>query len=217
MYFNGHTNEKEISMGRGHFRNILSASALIKKTGAASDIPNAATNTEGAAALEDSPGGSQAKRSCGSDPQPGTFQKKTGAALCVFDDVSVCRYLGIRRRVLNAARKASTRGRDWDCVDDRAGMTKAWIDAYALSNHIVPKFQLGLEQIRPGNGVASVRLIGTHPNPEICSVEKLADGKRMFAHIRNIMQFPIHLNECFDCLDVGGKLEWVGRYNDCQY
>ena len=196
-------------MGKGHFKRTLSSTALVKKQGAPDD--GSAAQAECAEALSSLETVDRKRQTA--EPTSDVQDKVP----CVYDDVSVCRYLGIRRRVLNAARKASGRGRDWDCVDARAGMTKAWIDAYALNNHIVPKFGVALEPIRPRNGVASVRLIGTHPNPEICSVEKVSDGKRMFAHIRNIMQFPIHLNECFDCMIIEGKLKWAGRYNDCQY
>lgn len=178
-------------MGRGHFRNTLSA-PLKKKTDGASDAANPEKKDAAAEKAENPPRE-------------------------VFDDVTVCNYLRIRRRVLDAARKASTRGRDWDCVGEHAGMTKAWIDDYALNHHIVPNFSVELRPIESGDGVSSVRLIATHPNLEMCGVEKLADGKRMFAHVRNLLQFPMHFREGFDCITVGSRLEWVHRLNSVAY
>lgn len=176
-------------MGRGHFRNTL-ASCVSKKEAAA-------------AAAETS--GDEIKKQAARKPAT------------VFDDVTVCRYLGIRRRVLDAARTASARGTDWDCVDDHAGMTKAWIDAYALQHHLMPNFNIKLTPITSGDGVVSVRLIGTHPNLEMCGVEKLSDGSRMFAHVRNLLTYPIHFREGFDCRQVGTRLEWVHNLNDVIY
>ena len=178
-------------MGRGHFRNTLSA-PLKKKTDGASDAAD-------------------------SEKKDAAAEKAENPPREVFDDVTVCNYLRIRRRVLDAARKASARGRDWDCVGDHAGMTKAWIDAYALNHHIVPNFSVELRPIMPGDGVSSVRLVATHPNLEMCGVEKLSDGKRSFAHVRNLIKFPIHFREGFDCITVGTRLEWVHHLNSVEY
>lgn len=97
-------------------------------------------------------------------------------------------------------------------------MTRAWIDRYALEHAIAPRFtSVPLAPITDGDGIASVILVGTHPNPCRCTVELLATGERMFATVRNLYEYPIHLREAFDCLVVEGKLEWWGRINEVQY
>lgn len=138
-------------------------------------------------------------------------------AVALFDDVSVCQYLSCRRRVLNDARKGHTRGRDWDCVNLQAGMTKAWIDAYALKAGIVPNFNMPLVPIKADTTVVSVRLIGGHPSPGICLVERIADGTRSYARVRDQYQYPIHLHECFDAVFVNDHLEWTFGLNKVAY
>jgi hypothetical protein len=149
-------------------------------------------------------------------------EKKTAAegataAVVVFDDVTVCCYLKCRRRVLAAARKASARGKDWECVNGQAGMTKAWIDEYALKSGIVPNFSVELKPIAAGTKVVSVKCIGGHPSRTVLIVETIADAKRCFARVRNLDEYPISLGEVFDCIDVNGHLEWVNKYNSVKY
>lgn len=190
-------------MGRGHFRNTLSAP--FKK------------NTDAEAAAKEGVISTETTNPPADEKKDGAAEKAQNPPREVFDDVTVCNYLRIRRRVLDAARTASARGKGWDCVDDQAGMTKAWIDAYALEHHIVPNFAVQLKSIMPGNKVASVRLIATHQNLEMCGVEKLSDGSRAYAHVRNLMQYPIHFREGFDCLIVGSRLEWTQHLNQVKY
>lgn len=149
-------------------------------------------------------------------------EKKTAAeaataAVVVFDDVTVCCYLKCRRRVLAAARKASARGKDWECVNGQAGMTKAWIDEYALKNGILPNFSVELKPIAADTKVVSVKCIGGHPSRTVLIVETIADAKRCFARVRNLDEYPISLGEVFDCIDVNGHLEWVQKYNSVKY
>ena len=181
----------------------------------------ATSESDGAASCADEVGAAAPKDGTSSGNEDvstdAEAKEKRETASVVFDDVTVCRYLKIRRRVLDGARTASARGVDWDCVDAHAGMTKAWIDKYALDKHIMPNFAIKLEPIKAGDGIASVRLIGTHPNLEMCAVEKLSDGSRCFAHVRNLLKFPIHFREGFDCRVIGHRLEWVYNLNEVAY
>lgn len=136
----------------------------------------------------------------------------------IYDDVSVCRVLRLHRRVLAAARTKAARGKVWDAVGLHVGMTKGWVLDYAAEHGIVPNFAEGaLKQILPGDGVVSVRLVGTHPNPCRCTVEIVATGEREFCTVRNLYQFPIHYLEAFDAKRVEMNLEWMACLNACRY
>ena len=199
---------KESKMGRGFFKETLKNGE--KKTAAA-----AAESELNAASLHGQPKASD-------DRGANLDEKKTAAegataAVVVFDDVTVCCYLKCRRRVLAAARKASARGKDWECVNGQAGMTKAWIDEYALKSGIVPSFSVELKPIAADSKVVSVKCIGGHPSRTVLIVETIADAKRCFARVRNLDEYPISLGEVFDCIDVNGHLEWVQKYNSVKY
>lgn len=138
----------------------------------------------------------------------------------IYTDVSVCKMLHVRRRVLAEARKEVTRGRDWDAIGEEVGMTRAWIYAYALEHGIVPDF-FG-EQLKPVKGrYVSVRLIGTTPNRCLVQVEIEATKKREFARTRNIMEYPIHYMEVFSCIRIDmptdPHLEWIAAPNEAKY
>lgn len=137
----------------------------------------------------------------------------------VFTDKSVCRYLRVRRRVLAEARTQTSRGVDWDAVGEEVGMTKAWIDAYAIKHGIVPNFAVTLERI--SGKYVSVRLVGTTPNLCICIARIEASGTIMFARVRDLVTYPMHYQEVFDCLRVdapgGSRLEWIAAPNDMPY
>lgn len=225
---------KESKMGRGFFKETLKNGE--KKTAAA-----AADSELNAASLHGQPKASDDRGAnlemVGREQEgitideeariPNTVaapedEKKTepeGAteAVVVFDDVTVCCYLKCRRRVLAAARKASARGKDWECVNGQAGMMKAWIDEYALKNGIVPNFSVELKPIAADTKVVSVKCIGGHPSRMVLIVETIADAKRCFARVRNLDEYPISLGEVFDCIEVNGHLEWVNKYNSVKY
>ncbi len=140
----------------------------------------------------------------------------TGAGKEIYDDVSVCRALGIRRRVLAAARVRPARGADWDALDEHAGMTRAWIGRKAEETNVAVDWG-SLKRIEVGDGVVSVRLIGFHSNPCVCIVEAVVTQKRGFARVRNIYDYPIYPGECFDCRRIGCNLEWVANLNEVKY
>lgn len=138
----------------------------------------------------------------------------------IYTDLSVCRALRIKRRVLANARTQSSRGRDWDANGEEVGMTKAWITDYALEHGIVPDFFNGQLEKVSGEYV-SVRLIGTTPNKCLVQVECEASGKREFARTRNVMEHPIHYKEAFCCVRVqmpaDVHLEWTAKPNNVKY
>jgi len=150
-----------------------------------------------------------------SESAPSSDQKD----VAVYTDKSACRYLRVHRRVLAEARTQTSRGVDWDAVGEEVGMTKAWIDAYAIKHGIVPDFAAQLERV--SGKYVSVRLVGTTVNHCICIVELEATGTRMYARTRNIMAYPIHYKDVFDCLRVdapgGSRLEWIAAPNDMPY
>lgn len=216
---------KESKMGRGFFKETIKNEE--KKTAAA-----AADSELNAASLHGQPKASDDRGAnvemVGREQEGITIDEETKipkaeaetlsrAPKAVFDDVTVCCYLKCRRRVLAAARKASARGKDWECVNGQAGMTKAWIDEYALKKGIVPNFSVELKPIAADTKVVSVKCIGGHPSRMVLIVETIADAKRCFARVRNLDEYPISLGEVFDCIEVNGHLEWINKYNSVKY
>ena len=137
---------------------------------------------------------------------------------CIYTDLSVCRALGIKRRVLAEARTAATRGQDWDAVGDEVGMTPRWVADFAKELGISPDFN----RLEPVSGrYVSVRLVGTTPNKCLVQVELEATKAREFARTRNIMDHPIHYREVFCCerinLPTDVHLEWVAAPNEVKY
>lgn len=136
----------------------------------------------------------------------------------IYTDLSVCRVLGIKRRVLAEARTAATRGKDWDAVGDEVGMTHQWVADFAEELGISPDF----DRLEPVSGrYVSVRLVGTTPNRCLVQVELEATRTREFARTRNIMDHPIHYREVFCCerinLPTDVHLEWVAAPNEMKY
>ena len=137
---------------------------------------------------------------------------------CIYTDLSVCRALGKKRRVLAEARTAATRGQDWDAVGDEVGMTHQWVADFAKELGIAPDF----DRLEPVSGrYVSVRLVGTTPNKCLVQVELEATKAREFARTRNIMDHPIHYREVFCCerinLPTDVHLEWVAAPNEVKY
>lgn len=135
----------------------------------------------------------------------------------VIDDVSVCNYLGIRRRVLNAARTRASQGKDWDVVGEHAGMTRAWVDAFSRHTGLKANASVALNPIRASDGITSVRMFRTTNNPCVVIVERMSDGKRIFARVRNLLQFPLLKGDCFDAITNNGNLEWFEKGNSVKY
>lgn len=140
------------------------------------------------------------------------------AMMCIYTDLSVCRALGIRRRVLAEARTAATRGADWNAVGEEVGMTGRWVADFA--QEIGVEFEFDRLEAVTGRYV-SVRLVGTTPNRCLVQVELEATKAREFARTRNIMDHPIHYREVFCCerinLPTDVHLEWVAAPNEVKY
>lgn len=138
----------------------------------------------------------------------------------IYTDVSICRTLGIKRRILAEARTAATRGRDWDVVGEEVGMTRRWVEDFALELGIVLDSPEGsLEQV--SGRYVSVSLVGTTPNKCLVQVELEATKTREFARTRNVMDYPIHYKEVFCCerilLPSDVHLEWAAAPNEVKY
>ena len=135
----------------------------------------------------------------------------------IYTDQSVCLALGIRRRVLAEARTRATRGTDWDCIELHAGMTRQWIEDYALE-HGVSLDEAMLTKVGNDKHV-SVRFVGHLKTPYACIAELEADGSREYAQIRNINAHPMKSKQVFDCIREGisGTLAWTINGNDVKY
>ena len=137
-----------------------------------------------------------------------------GKPVEVYGDVSVCRALRIRRRVIAAARTKESRGVDWDCVGLHAGMTWDWIARKAVELHVVPDFGK-LDPIVAGDGVASCILMAVVPNPQRAIVDLAATGERRIVWVKD--STTMHLREIFDCFDDHGVLSARADLNACVY
>ena len=137
-----------------------------------------------------------------------------GKPVEVYGDVSVCRALRIRRRVIAAARTKESRGVDWDCVGLHAGMTWEWIARKAVELNVVPDFGK-LDPIVAGDGVASCILMAVVPNPQRAIVDLAATGERRIVWVKD--STTMHLREIFDCFDDHGVLSARADLNACVY
>lgn len=140
----------------------------------------------------------------------------------IYTDQSVCRVLGIRRRVLADARTKKGRGVDWDAIGNEVGMTRDWIVRFAAEFQI-PLDSSGLDGLEPVSGnFVSVRCVGSAGlNLEKVMVEYEASGRRGFARVRNQRQYPIHYLEVFTCevvdLPADRHIEWTAAQNTMKY
>ena len=124
-------------------------------------------------------------------------QKQLEYRPLVFDDTDVCRLLGVRRRVLVAARKKKTRGVDWDCVGQHAGMTEAWIRARGGDPS-------GLRPIEPGDGIVTVCACSRVANINVIVCFRVASGERAIVMVHDSRL--IRIGDQFDCRNAGTKL-----------
>lgn len=124
-------------------------------------------------------------------------KKSPRAAPRVFDDTDVCRLLGVRRRVLARARTQSTRGIDWDCVGQHAGMTESWIRARGGDPS-------GLAPIEPGDGIVTVCAWSRVANINVIVCIRMSSGDRALVLVHDSRL--IHIGDQFDCRNTGTKL-----------
>ncbi len=134
----------------------------------------------------------------------------------IYDDVSVCRALGIRRRILQQARTKQAFGKDWNCVAFHAGMTFDWVNRKANELGMTTAALVGkIRPIEANDGVYSCRLKNTFPNRRRVAVE-LTNGRIELATVKD--STLMRLGEVFDCrLDQDGRLVWASDLNDVKY
>ena len=132
----------------------------------------------------------------------------------IYGDISICRVLKIRRRVIAAARTKERRGLDWDCVGLHAGMTYEWIAHKAAELHVA--FDIDrLEPILEGDHVASCILMAVVPNNKRAIVDLVATGERRIVWVND--STTMRLKEIFDCINDHGVLSAHADLNACVY
>lgn len=214
-------------MGRSFFKNNLSSSAQRHSSGKKNAAPVPPDGTVRAEEAGTSP--VPPETPCREPSADGTVRKDEEQTVPasppepppkpppeIYDDDTVCRLLRIRRSVVAGARTSKTRGRDWDAVGLHVGMTRDWIDRYALAHGTVPQYlTVGAKPVQPNDGCVSCVLVQTFPNPSKVTVEIVATGRREIATVRNMYQHPMRLRQAFDCVrTLGDRLEWTARWNN---
>lgn len=131
-----------------------------------------------------------------------------------YSDVDVCRLLGIKRRIIAQARTMTSRGKNWGCVGEHAGMSRDWC-AYRLLELGKPVTDLGKIKPIDNDGIVSVKLLGTWPNVQRVTVEIVADGSKAIASVRDSRE--MHLGDIFDCRRYSGNLCMDADINACVY
>lgn len=98
----------------------------------------------------------------------------------IYDDTDVCRLLGLRKRIVVAARKEHRRGQDWAVEGEHAGMTGRWI----LEKK--PDADLGaLVPVGRQDGITTVKIIGRCQNSQVLIARKVCNGERVMVRVRN--------------------------------
>ena len=100
--------------------------------------------------------------------------------LSIYDDTDVCRVLGLRKRIVVAARTEKTRGQDWAVEGEHVGMTGDWI----LRKN--PSVDLkNLQPIKNRDGIVTVRIIGRATNNQVLIGQKVCDGRKVMVRVRD--------------------------------
>lgn len=100
--------------------------------------------------------------------------------LQIYDDTDVCRVLGLRKRIVVAARTEKSRGKDWAVEGEHVGMSGDWI----LRKN--PSVDLSvLKPIRDGDGIVTVRIIGRATNNQVLIGQKVCDGRKVMVRVRD--------------------------------
>ena len=138
------------------------------------------------------------------------------APMPIYSDCDVCRIMGLRRRVLVAARTKKTRGIDWDVVGHQAGMTAAWI------TKTQPSIAAGLKAIKtvsPENNVWTLTVQSQTRNRQVLLVRD-TDGNPDLAHVPDGTLF--HPGDQFNAVPENAgiglrRLVWTSRVNPEKY
>lgn len=100
--------------------------------------------------------------------------------MSIYDDTDVCRVLGLRKRIVVAARTEKTRGQDWAVEGEHVGMTGDWI----LRKN--PSVDLkNLQPIKNRDGIVTVRIIGRATNNQVLIGQKVCDGRKVMVRVRD--------------------------------
>ena len=134
----------------------------------------------------------------------------TAGETAIYDDTDVCRILGLRKRILVQARKASRRGVDWDVAGMHAGMTHRWIKGWNAKADIE-----SLTPIKTGDGIVTVKVVGHVTNAGVIIAERVADGTRVMVRVHDARY--LHRNDEMDCRMEGGMLSYAQELNRERY
>lgn len=128
----------------------------------------------------------------------------------IYDDTDTCRLLGLRKRIVVAARTEKTRGQDWAIEGEHAGMSEDWI----LNKNPAAKID-SVQPILPGDGITTVRIIGRSTNGQIMIAQKVSDGERVMVRVRDSsMHF---VGDQMDTRRIGHMLQFMQELNPENY
>ena len=128
----------------------------------------------------------------------------------IYDDTNVCQALGLRRRILVQKRTAASRGRDWGCVGEHAGMTEGWIRRWNA------KADIGrMKPIELGDGITTVKVVGHVTNSGVILAAKVSDGTRVMVRVLDARY--LHRGDEMDCRTLGGLLTYAPELNRERY
>ena len=130
--------------------------------------------------------------------------------LRIYDDTDTCRLLGLRKRIVVAARTEKNRGRDWGIEGEHAGMSEDWI----MNKNPAAKID-SVQPILPGDGITTVRIIGRSTNGQIMIAQKVSDGERVMVRVRDSsMHF---VGDQMDTRRIGHMLQFMQELNPENY
>lgn len=96
----------------------------------------------------------------------------------VYTDGSVCRSMGVRRRVLDRLRGEGAAGEDWGFVNGEIGMSAAWCA------------RRGLSALEPcGGGGMTFRSVRPTRNPSVVMAVRLLDEVLFPVHVGDASRF----------------------------
>ena len=144
------------------------------------------------------------------DGEDGEEEKVRLMEDAVYDDTDVCRVLGIRRRILVQHRTAASRGKDWECAGEHAGMKEGWIRRWNAKADIE-----SMKPIEEGDGITTVKVAGHVPNRETVLAVKVSDGARVIARVPDAQL--LHRGDEMDCRMQGGMLTYAPELNRERY
>lgn len=128
----------------------------------------------------------------------------------IFDDTDTCRLLGLRKRIVVAARTDRSRDRDWAVVGAHAGMSEDWI----LKKNPAAKIET-VQPITAGDGITTVRIIGRCTNGQVMIARKVSDGERVMVRVKDSR---LHfIGDQMDCRRIGGMLQFMQDLNTENY